>query len=137
MPRAHTVIVAAIISTCIECLQCSCLQCFDAVGWAAGRAFRLYKTECWGAGVVLSGARCRLAYGPAVATSLTVSCFSKIKTGFTFLVLADQVVSEKGPLNGCVYVYSRYSANLSPCRHAMYNTTIHKLRTATFVAAWY
>jgi len=68
---------------------------------------------------------------------LSVSCFIKIKTGFTFLVLADQVVSEKGPLNGCVYVYSRYSANLSPCRHAMYNTTIHKLRTATFVAAWY
>ena len=87
--------------------------------------------------MVLSGARCRLAYGPAVATPLTVSCFIKIKTGFTFLVLADMVVSEKGPLNGGVYVYSRYSANLSPCRHAMYNTTIHKLRTATFVAAWY
>ena len=33
----------------------------------------------------LSGARCRLAYGPADAT---VSCFSKIQTGFTFLLLA-------------------------------------------------
>ena len=31
----------------------------------------------------LSGARCRLAYGP-----LTVSCFTKIQTGFTFLVPA-------------------------------------------------
>jgi len=31
---------------------------------------------------------------------LTVSCFSKIQTGFTFLV-----VPEKGPLNGCVCVY--------------------------------
>jgi len=28
------------------------LQCFDAVGWAAGRA--LFKiSECWGAGVVI------------------------------------------------------------------------------------
>ena len=25
-----------------------CLQCFDAVGWAAGRASGLYKTEWWG-----------------------------------------------------------------------------------------
>ena len=33
----------------------------------------------------LSGARCRLAYGPADAT---VSCFTKIQIGFTFLVLA-------------------------------------------------
>jgi len=28
------------------------------------------------------------AYGPAAATTLTVSCFSKIETGLTFLVLA-------------------------------------------------
>ena len=47
-----------------------CLQCFDAVGWAAGRASGLQKTEWWGTGVViLSGARCRLAYGPADATA--------------------------------------------------------------------
>jgi len=35
---------------------------------------------------------------------LTVSCFSKIQIGFTFLVPATQVVPEKGPLNGCVCV---------------------------------
>ena len=29
-----------------------CLQCFDGVGWAAGRASGL-KTEWWGAGVVV------------------------------------------------------------------------------------
>jgi len=39
---------------------------------------------------------------------LTVSCFSKIQTGFrpTFLVQwcrLVRVVPEKGPLNGCVY----------------------------------
>ena len=31
----------------------------------------------------------------------TVSCFSKIQIGFTFLVLAHPVVPEKGPLNVC------------------------------------
>jgi len=36
---------------------------------------------------------------------LTVSCFSKIQIGFTFLVPATRytrVALEKGPLNGCV-----------------------------------
>ena len=36
---------------------------------------------------------------------LTVSCFSKIQIGFTFLVLAHRVVPDKGPLNGCVCVF--------------------------------
>ena len=35
---------------------------------------------------------------------LTVSCFSKIQIGFTFLVPADSGSSGKGPLNGCVPV---------------------------------
>jgi len=35
---------------------------------------------------------------------LTVSCFSKIQIGFTFLVLAYPGSPGKGPLNGCVYV---------------------------------
>ena len=35
---------------------------------------------------------------------LTVSCFSKILIGFTFLVPAHRVVTDKGPLNGCVCV---------------------------------
>jgi len=29
------------------------LQCFDAVGWAAGRASGLQKTEWWGTGMVI------------------------------------------------------------------------------------
>ena len=33
---------------------------------------------------------------------LTVSCFSKIQIGFTFLVLAHRVVPDKGLLNVCV-----------------------------------
>ena len=35
---------------------------------------------------------------------LTVSCFSKIQIGFTFLVLANPGSPRKGPLNGCVCV---------------------------------
>jgi len=37
---------------------------------------------------------------------LTVSCFSKIQIGFTFLVPAPRVVPEKGPLNECVSVHA-------------------------------
>jgi len=36
--------------------------------------------------------------------SLTVSCFSKIQIGFTFLVPAHLGSPRKGPLNGCVCV---------------------------------
>ena len=35
---------------------------------------------------------------------LTVSCFSKIQIGFTFLVPAHLGSPGKGPLNGCVFV---------------------------------
>jgi len=35
---------------------------------------------------------------------LTVSCFSEIQIGFTFLVPADLGSPGKGPLNGCVCV---------------------------------
>ena len=36
--------------------------------------------------------------------ALTVSCFSKIQIGFTFLVPAHLGSPGKGPLNGCVCV---------------------------------
>jgi len=42
---------------------------------------------------------------------LTVSCFSKIQIGFTFLVPANLVVPEKGPLNGCVCVCVCYDTS--------------------------
>jgi len=37
---------------------------------------------------------------------LTVSCFNKIQSGFTFLVPADLGSPGKGPLNGCMSVIS-------------------------------
>ena len=39
-----------------------------------------------------------------MALSLTVSCFSKIQIGFTFLVPAHPGGPRKGPLNVCVRV---------------------------------
>ena len=66
-----------------------CLQCFDAVGWAAGRASGLKKTEWWGAGVVICLQRgADLHMAQLMPLPLTVSCFSKIQIGFTFLVPA-------------------------------------------------
>jgi len=46
-----------------------CLQCFDTVGWAAGRAYGLHMAQL-------------------MPLPLTVSCFSKIQIGFTFLLPA-------------------------------------------------
>jgi len=43
---------------------------------------------------------------------LTVSCFSKIQIGFTFLVLAHLGSPGKGPLNGCVYAHRAGVFNL-------------------------
>jgi len=61
-----------------------CLQCFDAVGWAAGRA-----SEWRGAGMVIYMERgADLHMAQLMPLPLTVSCFSKIQIGFTFLVPA-------------------------------------------------
>ena len=60
-----------------------CLQCSDAVGPACK------KTEQWGAGMVIcpeQGADLHMAQ--LMPLPLTVSCFSKIQIGFTFLVPA-------------------------------------------------
>ena len=63
--------------------ECICLQCFDAVGWATGRASGLVKTEWWGAGMVIcleQGADLHMAQ--LMPLPLTVSCFSKIQIGY-------------------------------------------------------
>jgi len=66
------------------------LQCFDAVGWAAYRkGIWPIKTEWWGAGMVICLERgADLHTAQLMALPLTVSCFSKIQIGFTFLVPA-------------------------------------------------
>ena len=66
-----------------------CLQCFDAVGWAAGRASGRKKTEWWGAGMVVCLQRgADLHMAQLMPMPIIVSCFSKIQICFIFLVPA-------------------------------------------------
>ena len=63
------------------------------------------KLEWWGAGMVICLERgADLHTAQLMPVPLTVSCFSKIQIGFTFLVLAHPGRPGKGPLNGCVCV---------------------------------
>jgi len=76
------------------------------VGWQEGH-FWPVKTEQWDAGMVICLARgADLHMAQLMPLPLTVSCFSKIRIGFTFLVLAHPGSAEKGPLNAraCVYI---------------------------------
>ena len=79
------------------------LQCFDTVGWVAGRASGLQETEWWGSGVVICLERgADLHAAQLMPLPLTVYCFSKIQIGCTFLVPAQLGSPGKGPLNVCV-----------------------------------
>ena len=68
------------------------------------------KTEWWGTGMVICLERVAdLHMAQLMPLPLTVSCFSKIRTGFTLLPFwyrITRVVPEKGPLNVCVCVCS-------------------------------
>ena len=67
-----------------------CLQCFDAVGLGGRKGIRPVKNLSGG---VLAWLSCLerdadLHMAQLMPLPLTVSCFSKIQIGFTFLVLA-------------------------------------------------
>ena len=83
--------------------------------WLGGRkGIRPVKNWGWGAGVVIcleQGADLHIAQ--RMPLSLTVSCFSKIQIGFTYLVPAHPASPGQGPLNGYVCVY--YSATSHAC----------------------
>ena len=64
-----------------------CLQCICILIKIILRVYYVMVVVGWWCRC-LSGARCRLAYSPADPLPLTVSCFSKIQIGCTFLVLA-------------------------------------------------
>ena len=74
--------------------------------WLGGRkGIRPVKTEWWGAGMAICLERgADLHTAQLMPLPLTVSCFSKIQIGFTFLVPALPGSPGKWPLNGCVYV---------------------------------
>ena len=83
-----------------------CIWCaFSALTLLVGRQEghpACKKLEWWGTGVVIClerGADFHMAQ--LMPLALTVSCFSKIQIGFTFLVPAHLGCPGKGPLNGC------------------------------------
>jgi len=83
------------------------LQCFDAVGWAAEGHPACKKTEWWGAGMVICLERgADLHTAQLTPLPLTVSCFSKILIGFTFLVPAHLgTPGKRAAIWVCVCVY--------------------------------
>ena len=89
--------------------------------WLGGRkGIRpVKKLEWWGAGVVICLERdADLHMAQLMPLPLTVSCFSKIQIGFTFLVPAHPGSPGKGPLNVCVcagyFLYFTVGRMMSP-----------------------
>ena len=64
------------------------------------RPVKNWVVRCWHG--YLSGLSAELHRAQLMPLPLTVSCFSKIQIGFTFLVPAYPGNPGKGPLNGCV-----------------------------------
>ena len=91
-----------------------CLQCFDAVGWATGRVSTIQPVKNLsggGTGVVIRIERdADLHMAQLMPLPLTVSCFSKIQIGFTFLIPAHS--GSPGKTGVCVYMY-RINSSLS------------------------
>ena len=69
------------------------------------RPVKNWVVECW----LERGADLHMAQ--LMPLPLTVSCFSKIQIGFTFLVPARLEIPEKGLLNGCVCVVVLMQSN--------------------------
>ena len=75
------------------------LQCFDTVGWAAGRASGLQKTEGWSAGVVIDLEQdADLHMAQLMPLPLNDSCFSKSRLVIPFWYRLTRVVLDKGLL---------------------------------------
>jgi len=76
------------------------------VGWQEGHP-ACKKLERWVAGVVISLERgADLHMAQLMPLPVTVSCFVKSRLVLPFWYQLTRVVLEKGPLNGCVCVYS-------------------------------
>jgi len=85
-----SLICAGAISNFLSCMfAVMCLQCLTLlVGWQEGH-LACKKTEQWGTGMVICLERgADLHMSQLMLLPLTVSCFSNIQIGFTFLVLA-------------------------------------------------
>ena len=74
--------------------------------WLGGRKgigpVKNWVVGCWHG--YLSGARCRLAYGPADATATHPLASVKSRSVLTFWYRLTRAVPDKRPINGCVCV---------------------------------
>ena len=119
------------------------VTCDILIGCTCCRLFNIYRkptsdlcasviameqlTRCLDNSSYLSGARCRLAYGPAdaTATTLTVSCFSKIQIGFTFLVPAHLGSPRQRAIKwACVCLEQSNKYMLAAKFHRAFRTTV-------------
>ena len=98
-----------------------CLQCFDAVvGQQEGHP-ACKKTEWWSAGVAVCLEQdANLHMSQLMPLLLTVSCFTKIHTGFTFLVPANLDSPGKRAVKRvcvcvCLGLYGGYHSWTSGC----------------------
>ena len=108
------------------------------VGWEKG----IQPPEWWGAGVVMSGARCKwFVCGPANATATPSSPdFVKIRNDLPFWCRLTQVILEKKPLNGCSSCSSsKFGRNISMDRNfqPMMSSSVHNQRVAEGTATTY
>jgi len=88
----------------ILCLMPSVLWCCWLVDRKGIRPVKNWVVGCWHGH--LSGARCRLAYGPADATACHSVSLASVKSrlDLPFWYRLTRVVLEKWPLSGCVCV---------------------------------
>jgi len=89
---------------------CKCLQCFDAVGWVAGRASGDGGVLAW----LSVWSEMQTCIWPSWCHCHSLSLAS-VKSGFVlpFWYRLTRVVPEKGPLNVCVCVCVIVSKHLS------------------------
>jgi len=80
----------------LVCLQCWCLQCFDTVVWATGRASSLQKLKWWDACMVMClGQGADLHMAQLMPLPLTISCSSKSRFDLPFWYQLTWVVMDK------------------------------------------
>jgi len=86
------------------------------------------KTEWWGAGMVICLERgAGLHMAQLMPLPPTVSCFSKIQIGFTFLVPAHLGSPGRGPLNGCLLFVCLHRYKKSEERSSLNDAMVHLL----------
>ena len=85
------------------------------------RPVKNWVVGCWHG--YLSGAKCRLTYGPADATATLASVKSRLVLPFWYWL--TRVVPDKGPLNGCVCVSVFLCITTPSCK--LYCTFLTKL----------